>query len=356
MFSDFIAEEARIACNPISSLHALKGGDEKTRLKVHTLATSAKVTKKSKNREQRDEDSSGTEQDSGSSDGEEGSKKSKRQPKCPCCKEKHFIYKCKKFTALSHDEKKRVILDNKMCYACLRIGHQAKECRNRATCNICKRSHPTPLHEERPQKETENPQPDPPKPPDPPEESASNNSVKVNKGERTSMIVPVWLSCDADFSPEILVYAFLDTQSSNTFVDRDVCERLGAKTEHVKLKLSTMTDEGTIVKCQRASGLKVRGYYSKKHAKIDLPPAYTREHIRLEQDSIPTRDTARRWTHLLPIEKELPHRLDCPAGLLIGYDCVRALEPTQVISGKKSSPYAIQTELGWSIIGAPHPL
>ncbi|KAK0147385.1 hypothetical protein N1851_013148 [Merluccius polli] len=44
-FSDFVAEEARIACNPISSLHALKGGDEtpgkeKKRLKVNILATS----------------------------------------------------------------------------------------------------------------------------------------------------------------------------------------------------------------------------------------------------------------------------------------------------------------------------
>lgn len=114
----------------------------------------------------------------------------------------------------------------------------------------------------------------------------------------------------------------LDTQSSNTFVTEDVCEKLEAHAEPVKLKLSTMTDR-SIVNCHRASGLKVRGYSSKEC--IELPPAYTREDIPLERTSIPTRETAKGWTHLLSIADEMPVLLDCPAGLLIGYDCVRAL-------------------------------
>lgn len=339
-FSDFIAEEARIACNPISSLHALKGGDEnpgreKRRLKVNTLATSAKVSQRANRTDSQDKDSS-------ASDGDKGSKESKRQIECSCCKERHFIYKCDKFTAMSQEEKKRFILDNKMCYGCLRVGHVSKECRKRATCNICKRSHPTPLHEERPQKEKQEPPP--------PEKSVSNHSVGVDSRDRTSMIVPVWLSCETKGSPEILVYALLDTQSSNTFIDQDVCERLKAATEPVKLKLSTITVRGSIVNCQRASGLKVRGYHSKEN--IELPPAYTRECIPLEQNSIPTCETAKGWTHLFSIAKELPGLLDCPVGLLIGYDCARALKPTQVISGEDSDPYAVKTELGWSIVGS----
>ncbi|KAL7877209.1 hypothetical protein SRHO_G00038520 [Serrasalmus rhombeus] len=143
-----------------------------------------------------------------------------------------------------------------------------------------------------------------------------------------------------------------DTQSSNTFVTEEVCDKLEVHTEPVKLKLSTMTDR-SIVNCLRASGLKVRGYSSKEC--IELPPAYTREDIPLEKTSIPTWKTAKGWTHLLSIADEMPDLLDCPAGLLIGYDCVRALKPKRVVSGAEHEPYAVKTDLGWSVVGAKTP-
>ncbi len=51
----------------------------------------------------------------------------------------------------------------------------------------------------------------------------------------------------------------------------------------------------------------------------------------------------------------MPDLLDCPVGLLIGYDCQRALKPTQVISGKDHEPYAVKTDLGWSVVGSITP-
>ena len=48
----------------------------------------------------------------------------------------------------------------------------------------------------------------------------------------------------------------------------------------------------------------------------------------------------------------MPKLLDCPVGLLIGYDCARALLPKQVIAGDNGDPYAVKTELGWSIVGS----
>lgn len=51
----------------------------------------------------------------------------------------------------------------------------------------------------------------------------------------------------------------------------------------------------------------------------------------------------------------MPAQIDCGVGLLIGYDCSRALAPRQVISGGEEEPYAIKTDLGWSIVGdTPH--
>ena len=47
----------------------------------------------------------------------------------------------------------------------------------------------------------------------------------------------------------------------------------------------------------------------------------------------------------------MPHLLDCNVGLLIGYDCLQALSPREVIAGKNNEPYGIKTDLGWSIVG-----
>ncbi|XP_016369322.1 uncharacterized protein LOC107709383 [Sinocyclocheilus rhinocerous] len=200
-FSDFVAEEARIACNPVSSLHALKNADEKPgkeqkRLKASALAQNVKPITKSLSALER----------------EKGSKPShsatqdKKQIECVCCQQNHFIYKCERFAAMPLEEKKRFVINNKMCFGCLRIGHISKNCRKRATCNICRQSHPSPLHEECFQGGKLEASPD---------ERASTSlcCVGMVNCNRTSMIVPVWVSCATKDSPETLVYALLDTQS-----------------------------------------------------------------------------------------------------------------------------------------------
>lgn len=119
--------------------------------------------------------------------------------------------------------------------------------------------------------------------------------------------------------------------------------------EPVKLKLSTMMGKDSIVESQRVSGLKVRGFSS--GSPICLPPVYTRDFIPFERSHIPTCETAKRWRHLEVIADEMPARMDCGVGLLIGYDFSRALAPRQVIIGGDEEPHAIKTDLGWSIIG-----
>ena len=162
------------------------------------------------------------------------------------------------------------------------------------------------------------------------------------------MIVPVWISAPNAPDTETLAYALLDTQSR--FVDQQVCEKLQAAMEPVKLKLSTMMGKDSVVKSQRVCGLKVRGFSS--NISIDLPPAYTRDFISLDRAHIPTCHTANTWKHLADITQEIPPLMDCGVGLLIGYDCSRALIPRKVITGGDHEPYAVKTDLGWSIVGS----
>ena len=47
--------------------------------------------------------------------------------------------------------------------------------------------------------------------------------------------------------------------------------------------------------------------------------------------------------------------LDIDIGLLIGYNCSNALIPREVIAGESNEPFAVKTDLGWSIVGRISP-
>ncbi|XP_028314916.1 uncharacterized protein LOC114470784 [Gouania willdenowi] len=274
--------------------------------------------------------------------------------KVPCmfCKdERHQLSKCHSFSEKSLDEKRTFVRDNKLCYGCLKVGHNAKDCRHRHTCDKCKGRHPTCLHNEN-YKTNERPQ-------CPANATTTTeigttaatalNVTKVGQSGSTSMIVPVWVSTTQNPSKEKLVYALLDTQSDNSFVSEDIIHQLQADFHPVKLKLTTMLGVHMTVKSQRVSGLRVRGYDSDVH--IDLPPSYTKDYIPFNCDNIPTNDTAKQWPHLSEIVEKIPPLLNCDVGLLIGFNCPRTLAPKQVLLGKDNEPFAVKTDLGWSIVG-----
>ena len=346
-FVNFVVEEAQVACNPISSLYAVKGLSrslsesvrpavnskrEEGRGKVHVLATKGVPD-------------SGLVTD---------------RPSCLFChKVGHSVVSCFAFASKNAEEKKKFVRDNRLCFGCLKIGHISKECRSRQTCDKCQRPHPTCLHfdgatvktvhegaKDRARASTE--------------EAAQMEvqpavSLRVSGGgvTNTSTVVPVWVSTLDRPDDEKLVYALLDTQSDTTFVSQDISDLLQAKSEPVRLKLTTMTSRDIMVPCQRVTGLSVRGFSSTM--RIGLPAAYTRHYIPLDRSHIPTNETAKRWAHLKSIVDELPPLKNCDVGLLIGYDCAQALAPRQVITGEEQEPYAQKTDLGWSIVGCSKP-
>ncbi|KAL0147545.1 hypothetical protein M9458_057146, partial [Cirrhinus mrigala] len=252
------------------------------------------------------------------------------------------------------ENRKKHVKDNRLCYGCLKQGHSAKDCKRRLTCDTCTKRHPTCLHDETYrdglQRETRASTNYAARDGSP--ETATAMSLNVARSEQsvsTSMIVPVWLSTTTNPLKEKLVYALLDTQSDTVFVDQEVTHELQADVCPVKLKLTTMMGRNAVVSSGKVSDLLVRGYNSA--TVIKLPTAYTKDYIPANREHIPTCETAKMWSHLLSIVDEVPPLLSREVSLLIGYTCPRALAPKQVILGKGNEPYAIHTDLGWSIVG-----
>ena len=80
--------------------------------------------------------------------------------------------------------------------------------------------------------------------------------------------------------------------------------------------------------------------------------SYGKDIIGVNRESIPTPDIARQWDHLKNVADSIPNRQSCDVGILIGYNCAQALAPREVISGEGNKPFAVRTDLGWSMVGA----
>ena len=51
------------------------------------------------------------------------------------------------------------------------------------------------------------------------------------------------------------------------------------------------------------------------------------------------------------MSSEIVQSDDAKVGLLIGANCIMALEPLKVIASNNGGPYAYQTGMGWCIVG-----
>ncbi|XP_030834543.1 uncharacterized protein LOC115921321 [Strongylocentrotus purpuratus] len=321
-FVSFIGNEADIANDPLLTVDV-----GKTRERKQETAVSKRVTLST----------------SGSTS----------QKQCLLCKrQNHSLNDCREFLRKDMSQRKDFIKNERLCYGCLEKGHMSKYCQSRLVCKKCSKRHPSCLHEDQRDSNKANLASSQPK--EAQTASTSNPQAvthKVQGDERsdlTSMIVPVYLSSTERPDKEVLVYALLDSMSNTTFLSEDVGQDLDVQSQPATLSLTTLTDEISI-STFKYDNLRVRGFYSSE--KIRLPSTFTRQSIPLDDSHIPTPETASKWPHLVCVQDMIAPKQDCPVGLLIGYNCAQALAPLTSVRGQNGEPYAVQTDLGWSIVG-----
>ena len=59
----------------------------------------------------------------------------------------------------------------------------------------------------------------------------------------------------------------------------------------------------------------------------------------------------KQWKYLDHITNQLNLEDNLPAGLLIRANCVKALEPLEILQSRSEGPYALKTRLGWCRVG-----
>ena len=84
---------------------------------------------------------------------------------------------------------------------------------------------------------------------------------------------------------------------------------------------------------------------------IKLPSAFPKKEIPVDSCEIATARKLKKLDYLERISKELRDNEDINVDLLIGANCLGALEPIQFMPRQSGSSYAIRTALGWCVVG-----
>ena len=74
---------------------------------------------------------------------------------CSFCEAEHTLESCAQLKKKAHREKIAFFKENGICFAWLCIGHISKDCRKRLSCQVCSFKHPTMLHIQSREEQTE---------------------------------------------------------------------------------------------------------------------------------------------------------------------------------------------------------
>ncbi|XP_066270881.1 uncharacterized protein [Branchiostoma lanceolatum] len=249
-----------------------------------------------------------------------------------CAKTNHCLSDCRVLGAKPMDERLRYIKGQGLCFGCLKAtSHLARDCRQRAECKRCQRSHPTVLHRDA---ETV------------PKKTAAVGRVLRTKcsWEGVPPIIPVKVrSRTTNITVE--TYAFLDSGSDVVFCTESLKDQLKTSGRKTKLTLNTINDTKA-VQSEVLDDLEVMNLTGENV--IPIATAYTQERIPASKDNIISTEDLKAWPHLKDVD--VP-KIDANIGLLIGNTVPKAVEPWQVINSIDGGPYAIRTVLGWSVNG-----
>lgn len=258
---------------------------------------------------------------------------------CIFCKNLHESKDCFKGQSLSYEEKQEILRKNKGCFSCLKVGHRSKFCKSNVRCLICGKKHwaimcpnlnnklKMPIEES---KETE------------------LNATLSNQCSLTEVFLQTLLVVIEVQGKRRIVRALIDNGSQRSYVLKSTVSQLGLNPVGFETLTHVVFGGSTSRKEHKRYNIKIndlKGYYS---CRIEV----------LDQTTICgpiPRIKEGPWLNELK-EKGI-HLSDTghdqrPIELLIGADFAGKLYSGSTCE-LSCGLSAIQTRLGWSIMGRP---
>ena len=268
----------------------------------------------------------------------------KFEQECPMySSNQHDLDECGEFLQLDIDGRKSYVFRHQLCFGCLQPNHMARACTAKKICKVCRDPHPTSLHSPRRK----------PREPDSIDnvmQSFGSKCTDIHENSVSVSVVPVWLYHPSNPQRKVSTYALLDNCSQGSFITEDIMKdlKLGGISTSVTIKtLNGEISEPSLI----VNDLIVKPHFDIKGCgNVRLPKLFSRKKLPTEPGEIPTRCSLTKYEYLKDLLKYVPiDSSKLQFGILIGVNCVQALEPLQVVNSEGNGPYAYRTRLGWCI-------
>lgn len=271
-----------------------------------------------------------------------------KEQRCGFCKENHYIYKCKQFSKKPIEERYDFVQKNNLCFNCLVPNHSVYNCKQRTTCQICKKKHHSLLHRAKLQTG---------------EESHTSEETQNNKDKKQPMFMAHTTSISQPGQDIILLAtalvdvksrsgqshilrALLDQGSEASFVTARAVELLGLKKTEISGVVSGV-GKGNQTSIKYMVGLKLKSRYVNNFS-INVN-AYVLKSLTRR---LPAREIrGYSWPQLSSVELadptfHIPGRID----ILLGADVFGHILDSGFIRGP-GNLVAQCTHLGWILSG-----
>ncbi|KAG1697676.1 hypothetical protein GQR58_005904 [Nymphon striatum] len=275
------------------------------------------------------------------------------RPKCPIHKSyTHFLKDCRNFEKLSLQERKKILWENKLCFRCFGF-HLVKYCKVDLKCTVCSKNHNTLMHQE--QLKSRYGEEEMHKVND-----ETNNKeiekIKINLcteicGEVKTFICSKTLLVNIRHKniPEKVIqgYAILDEQSTNSFMDPIVLDKLNIEAPSHQYCLNTLSGLKSDISGKIVDGLEVSGILENKW--YGLSKVLTNPFIPDTRKEVATPDIIHKHKHLSHLASYfLDLNKDIPVVMLIGADSSDLMH-TKCYG--THSPFIHRTPVGWALVG-----
>ena len=256
---------------------------------------------------------------------------------CPFEDGNHVVPDCPKFLAMPVDKRIEMVQQHKLCFVCLKKGCWIKRCRcTRCGEGECRANHHKLLHRDpivsRPSAKTG-------------EVTSEHAGITVeNKRPVVLQVLPVKLYGPAG---TLETCAMLDLGSTCSLLTERAAKQLALVGEPQQLNLSGIR-ECSVMTSQRAC-LEVSAVNHNMPIVHKVEGVWVVDKLNLPIVNVDMSRERHSWSHLNEID--LPSVKGKQIDLLLGSDAIDLIKPIEVVSGEQGSPHAVNTLLGWTVVG-----
>ncbi|UYV84739.1 hypothetical protein LAZ67_X003271 [Cordylochernes scorpioides] len=266
---------------------------------------------------------------------------------CILCKSGHHpLYMCNLFCKMPLKEKLNVVKGHKLCFNCLRKGHFSWNCRLNQRCKVCKGKHHTMIHYDKPSTEGASAQVENTTPKE--HESAINltNTQQANCNDSHVLLATARIKIKNGLGKLCTCRALLDSGSQVTMITKGCCERLGL----VQRKSDRMIIGVGNTPVQHSSSTVSVTFCPLNNSEEFSVEAVVTGVLTSEIPNFRLKDP--NWPTLKNLKLADPEfYIQAPIDMILGADIYTELMLNGSISLGEGLPMAINTRLGWVLLG-----